>query len=669
MATVSPDTGQLRLVRLISRQVSPIHCRGRRCGSICWVFKMYFDLYSRRIVRRAFALLALALTALTTLSPAAELPVMVVTGNRYEVPLSSVLTDVSVISRADIEDSQAASLADLLVNEVGLEFARNGGPGTTTSFFLRGTESKNIVILIDGVRTPVDGIGSLFAVNTPLTSIERIEVLRGNGGALFGDAAIGGVIQIFTKTGIKEQTSLSSTVAQDGGLEASLQLVRQIDSTTYRLSAGGFQSSRVSAMNPSIASSAGANPDADQTSGNYLNAGLDINGVAGGTLGISLKVEEGETEYDDVYYAATADSNIEKSSRETVNLAWDREVSESWSTQVSINRLRQASRYLWNGVSPRGQSDGYISGETSSNQTTLQWTNELQLENPFDTTVVFWAEGVNAKYRADAPADGYDADRDALGFFIGQTSTIGPYTLQANGRSDRVSVVDRGKGVDKAWRTNPWLIGAGQRLSERWRIASTVSRGYRAPSVYDVVTDSSLTPEDYLSKEISAGYSSDETDMRFVLFHWRTPNAIVSDPPAAFPLRALGVEWSGRTNLNRSTRLSWAFTAQDAKNTRTWSPASRRAQHYGNVGITKHLTSGNQLGWKFRFAGPRDNSEWDDVQLKSYTVLDVSLERQLRPDLSLAAKIENVGDAFYELASGYNTVGRRVSLRLTYQMK
>ena len=132
---------------------------------------------------------------------ALALPQVMVTATRVEQPLADVLSSVSVITRADIERSQAQSLADLLQGEAGFEFARNGGPGAVTSFFLRGQNSINSVIVVDGVRSSVDQIGSLLVIDIPLQQIERIEILRGNASALYGDAAVGGVISITTLTG------------------------------------------------------------------------------------------------------------------------------------------------------------------------------------------------------------------------------------------------------------------------------------------------------------------------------------------------------------------------------------------------------------------------------------------------------------------------------------
>ena len=132
---------------------------------------------SNRARRNALELSALAVSligAFQAQAQALELDPVVVSAARTEQALSDVLPSVSVVTRQDIEKSQAASLADLLQGEAGVEFGRNGGPGSTTSFFLRGQDSKNVVLMIDGVRAQTDGIGALQITDLPLHQIERI---------------------------------------------------------------------------------------------------------------------------------------------------------------------------------------------------------------------------------------------------------------------------------------------------------------------------------------------------------------------------------------------------------------------------------------------------------------------------------------------------------------
>jgi vitamin B12 transporter len=130
-----------------------------------------------------------------------ELNPVIISASRTEQPLSEVLPSVSVITRADLDRTQAKTLADALQGEPGFEFGRNGGPGGVTSFFLRGQDSKNVIVLIDGVRSQTDNIGALQVSALSLSNVERIEVLRGNAGALYGESAIGGVINIITQSG------------------------------------------------------------------------------------------------------------------------------------------------------------------------------------------------------------------------------------------------------------------------------------------------------------------------------------------------------------------------------------------------------------------------------------------------------------------------------------
>ena len=100
---------------------------------------------------------------------------IVVSASRVAQTLSDVLPSVTVITRAEIERSMAPTVADLLQGEAGFEFGRNGGPGTVTSFFLRGQNSVSVAIYVDGVRSQVDSIGTVNAIDFPIAQIEKID--------------------------------------------------------------------------------------------------------------------------------------------------------------------------------------------------------------------------------------------------------------------------------------------------------------------------------------------------------------------------------------------------------------------------------------------------------------------------------------------------------------
>ena len=144
-----------------------------------------------------------------------ELDETVVTATRTPVPLDAVGAPVIVITRSDIERSLASDVSELLQVHAGLEIARNGGPGQTTSLFTRGTESNHTVVLIDGVRINPGTIGGAALQNIAPESLERIEIVKGPRSSLYGTDAIGGVVQLFTRGAAKDGVSTGATFGSD----------------------------------------------------------------------------------------------------------------------------------------------------------------------------------------------------------------------------------------------------------------------------------------------------------------------------------------------------------------------------------------------------------------------------------------------------------------------
>ncbi len=102
-----------------------------------------------------------------------------------------------------MEAKQERTLPDALVDVPGLNVVQTGGPGGTTSVFIRGTNSNHTKVLIDGidVSDPSSPDGSFDFSNILTAGVDRIEVLRGPQSGLYGSDAVGGVINIITKSG------------------------------------------------------------------------------------------------------------------------------------------------------------------------------------------------------------------------------------------------------------------------------------------------------------------------------------------------------------------------------------------------------------------------------------------------------------------------------------
>ena len=125
---------------------------------------------------------------------------VVVVANRAPAPLSRVGNSVTVLDDQVIEESQATVTSDLLAQTPGITIARTGGVGQPTSVFIRGAESDQTVVVIDGVKMTDPSLagGGFDFENLLIGDTSRIEILRGAQSTLYGSDAIGGVINIVT---------------------------------------------------------------------------------------------------------------------------------------------------------------------------------------------------------------------------------------------------------------------------------------------------------------------------------------------------------------------------------------------------------------------------------------------------------------------------------------
>jgi len=125
---------------------------------------------------------------------------VIVSAALVDQPLSRTPDSVTVISGRDLQSRQQFTLGAALRSVAGITVQQSGGPGTLTSVFSRGGESDYTLVLVDGVRANAFG-GGIDLSQVPLEDVERIEVVRGPQSALYGSDAIGGVVQVITRSG------------------------------------------------------------------------------------------------------------------------------------------------------------------------------------------------------------------------------------------------------------------------------------------------------------------------------------------------------------------------------------------------------------------------------------------------------------------------------------
>jgi iron complex outermembrane receptor protein len=135
-----------------------------------------------------------------------EVPILhevIVTATRQEEEIRKIPANATVITEKDIENSNANTVVDLLRVEEGIIVRDLLGNGKTAQVDLRGfgeTGPFNTLVLVDGRRVNEIDLSGVDWTQIPLDQIERVEIVRGSGGVLYGDNAVGGVINIITKT-------------------------------------------------------------------------------------------------------------------------------------------------------------------------------------------------------------------------------------------------------------------------------------------------------------------------------------------------------------------------------------------------------------------------------------------------------------------------------------
>ncbi|MEJ2626184.1 MAG: TonB-dependent receptor [Pseudolabrys sp.] len=141
------------------------------------------------------------------------MPPIDVSTSRLGAGSTIVGTSSSVITAEDIEKSPAQNLTDILKTEAGIQIRHvsAGANGARDAVDLRGfgaTASSNVLVLVNGRRFNDFDLQGFDFSSIPLNAIKRIEITRGNSGAvLYGDGAVGGVINIITKNGVHQPPS------------------------------------------------------------------------------------------------------------------------------------------------------------------------------------------------------------------------------------------------------------------------------------------------------------------------------------------------------------------------------------------------------------------------------------------------------------------------------
>jgi vitamin B12 transporter len=593
------------------------------------------------------AAISLCLSPAVLASDAKTLDTVQVTANRIERPLDESLASVTVISRADIEASQAPDLLDLLGRQVGVDIARTGGPGSGSAVFLRGGNSNHSLVLVDGIRVTSTGQGVFDFAHLPLEQIERIEIVRGPRAAFWGSDAIGGVIHVFTRD--PSQASVRVLAGSYGRAGASAGAGFGDEDQGFGVTAGFQRLDGFSATNPDSVFS--YDPDRD----GYRNRNLSLRGrtaLGSQRLAFSAISTNADVQFDRGQTEA-------RNSSAGVTLGGD--LRPGWSHQLTLGHAREDL-----------DTASTFSNQFQSRRTSVDWLNSLQAGT--DATFSFGLNWQRENGASQNVFNGelFDQQRTSKAAFLAYGGRFGAHVLDLSVRHDDSDQYGGATSGNAGW---------GWSLSERTRVRLSWGEGFRAPNFNelfypdtgfgfagnpDLSPESSRTWEAGLEFEPAAGqrlglsaYRSDVRDL--ISFAAPLTNNAININRAE--LEGVELEYRAvRGGWTAGGNLAW----QDAVDAGTGNALLRRAKRKAHVDLGYRFDSGLELAVDGDHVSARPDF---GAQLDAYSLVHLRLAWPLGPNWRVEGRLENLTDRDYAMVSGYNTPGRSGVLSVVWNGK
>ncbi len=595
------------------------------------------------------------------------LEILVVTGTRVEQQLKKSLSHTTVITRQDIEQSQAVDVPGVLKALAGVELYQNSGIGKQSSLFLRGTNSSHVLVLLDGVRINSATAGTTQVDQLMLNQIERIEVVRGNVSSLYGSEAIGGVIQLFTRQGKGEPVfNVSAGIGTHGSQSIGAGFGGEMGMTAYNLQVSKYRTEGVSAVKSSLVPTVNTDDDG------YDNASVSANVSRAFSeehkLSASLFDSDANNQTDNSFGLPT-DANTSKSRIRKVSLVSDNRFSEDLQSHLQLSRGVDETRNFLNGVPDVG-----LGAQFKTTSDLLSWQNTFSVDAGH--TLVAGLEKLMQRVVSDTSYSRTSRTDNSL--FAGYVGHFGAQQVQMNLRRDQYS--DFGTA-------NTWLLGYGIELSNVWRVTASMATAFKAPTLNDLFFpfvnfgfgssyegNPNLKPERSRNNELGVHYSHNGQQIDVVYFDNRIRDLIASNNlPASTVInlneaRSDGVEfvYSGQYE---STEVRLAATFQNPRDTISGQALLRRAKTFGNVGVTQKLGSW-AVGGEWQYSGKRDDVDINTfarTSLPSYSVVNGTASYDISKQLKVSLRVDNLLNKDYMLAHGYNTLGRTIFVGFNYQ--
>lgn len=568
---------------------------------------------------------------------------VLVTASRIPQSRESVLADVSVIDREEIERAGQSTLVELLRTLPGVEIESNGGIGQASAIHLRGTSSQSVLVLLDGIRVGSATLGTTAFEEISPEQIERIEVVRGPASSLYGSDAIGGVIQIFTKQGEgKPQLSASVGYGSYNTRQAAASFSGKVEQTRFALNVSSLESDGISALRNQTG------PDADRDGYRNLSVSGSVSHeiVQGHEIGIQLYNSFNHTNFDDDFLFHAHQDMIQRG----FSLNSRNQILANWESNIKIGQGEDD-------LNSFGSSFGRSSLRTYQRQ--YSWLNNFKL--PLGTLTLGFDR---LAQHVEGNTSFVKSERDDNGYLASYLVDKGAHSFQVSLRHDDNSQFgehDTGN------------IGYGYHINEFWRVTGNFGTAFRAPTFNDLYFpfqdfgvfgtyqgNPNLKPETSRNKEISAVYDQGHHRVSATLYQNEIKNLLVccqglfNDFPTnvgSATINGLNLAYEGWVS-NLHVRASSDFL--DPRNDDTDKLLTRRAREHGVLWIGQTWRDW-EIGSELIASGKRFDDAANTRKLDGYAIINLTANYKLNPDWSLNARANNILDKEYTLATQFGT--------------
>ncbi len=599
-----------------------------------------------------------------------QLEELVVTATKVETPTKEIGSSITVITSQEIAEKQQSSVLDVLRSVPSLDVARSGGMGQTTSVFMRGADSEHTLVLIDGVEMndPISAGRSFDFANLTTDNIERIEILRGPQSTLYGSDAIGGVINIITKTGEGKPNGFFSV---EGGSFKSFREAGGLNGGNQRIKYSvGF--SRQDTDGISAAGEKYGNSEKDGYGNTSVSAKLGITPVHNLNVDIIFRRIDAKADIDSIGGPGGDDPNDTTSSTEHYVRA---------QTRLSL------FHNIW---------DQKIGFSLTNNSRTYK--NETDAAHPYDSDhssydgniyKFDWQNNFNI-HRTNVLTAGLETEQEKGKSDYYSTSAYGPYSSifpEKTARTNGYYLQDQ----VKLW--GSWFTTLGVRLDDHSRfgtkstyhfasayvfektgtkIKGSYGTGFKAPSLYQLYStygDENLKPEESTGWDLGLEQSlvGQRVTIDATYFHNDFEN-LVDFNSATYrytniaKAKTQGVELSASIHASESLVLRGSYTYTDTEDKDTGLALLRRARNKAGLDANYRLSTKANLNLGVHYVGKRSDVDYSAypyprVEMPGYVLANIAASYNLTRNFQVFCRIDNLLNRDYEEVKGYGTPG------------